>query len=285
MGQSRLQRRTIAANAVGAVFVWCLCMAAPAAAKSDLALWRLDCGTMDIEEMSYFSDAFAYDGQSVFLSNGCYLVRNGDRYFLWEAGLPASYLGNETRNNGWLSSLSVTLEDQLAQIDLEPADITLFGISHYHGDHIGQAPAFTNATLFISEADANWIRKSPPGNARSKLAHWFDGDGPITEFSRDHDVFGDGTVRILRTPGHTPGHSSLLVRLPETGDVLLSGDLYHLRREVGLRNVSQWNPSRADTLASIERFEAIVEELDPITIIQHDPVDIDKLPAFPTPAR
>lgn len=252
--------------------------------SAQLQLWRLDCGEMAIDDISYFSDAYAYDGQSAVIGNGCYLVQHGDQYLLWDAGLPASVLNNTTPRGGWTSSIKATIADQLAQLDLAPGDIDFLGISHYHGDHIGQAADFNGADLLISAADAAHIRTNASGNARRRLASWFDEGGSITEFRADHDVFGDGQVTILATPGHTPGHSALLVKLENAGPVLLTGDLYHFRSEIGGRNVSRWNTSRADTLASYERFEAIVEALAPTIIVQHDKGDIDKLPAFPKAA-
>lgn len=258
---------------------------AAVAAASQLEMWRIDCGEMMIDDISYFSDSYFYDGQSATISNGCYLIRHSDQYLLWEAGIPRDYLGNEVEDDGWTSSIAVTIVDQLQEIGLTTEDIDFLGISHFHGDHIGQANDFANARLLINRADADWIRDSPPGNARRRLAPWFEGDSTIDEFTGDHDVFGDGSVTILATPGHTPGHGSLLVKLPQTGPVLLTGDLYHFRSEVGARNVSRWNTSRADTLASIERFSAIVESIEPTIIVQHEPADIDLLPVFPKSAR
>lgn len=253
--------------------------------QTDLELWRLDCGEMIIEDIHYFSDTHSYDGQSATISNGCYLIRNGDRFLLWDAGIPREYLGNTEFRNGWLSTISVTIEEQLRRIELKTSDIDFLGISHFHGDHIGQAKEFSEATLLMNSADVDWIRSDPAGNAWLRLSPWFDDKATIVEFARDFDVFGDGTVNILATPGHTPGHSALLVRLTETGYVLLSGDLFHFHSEIGQRNVSRWNTSRADTLASIERFIGIVENIEPVVIVQHDPNDIDRLPAFPESAR
>ena len=255
------------------------------AADSDLKLWRLDCGDMIIDDISYFSDTHRYDGQSAEIGNGCYLVKNGDRYLLWDAGIATSYLNNTTKQDGWLSTISTTIAAQLSEIGLSPDEIDFLGISHFHGDHIGQAADFSVATLLMSSADAQWIRDNPPGNARRRLAPWFESDSDMAEFARDHDVFGDGRVTIIATPGHTPGHSALLVHLENLGPVILTGDLYHFRSEIGLRNVSKWNTSRADTLASIERFEALVTALNPIVVVQHDNGDIAKLPAFPEAAE
>ncbi len=260
-------------------------MAIAASEQTEVEMWRLDCGEMIIDDISYFSDSYKYEGQSATISNGCYLVRHGDKYLLWDAGLSRDVLGNTTANQGWTSSIRISIADQLTVLGLSIEDIDFVSVSHFHGDHIGQAAEFQTATLLMSEPDALRLRQRPAGNARRRLAPWFDADATMVEFTGDHDVFGDGRVTILALPGHTPGHSGLLVQLTETGSVLLAGDLFHFRQEVGERTVSKWNTSRAETLASIERVEAIVDQIDAQLIVQHDPVDIERLPAFPKSAR
>ena len=56
---------------------------------------------------------------------------------------------------------------------------------------------------------------------------WIKGESKVEPQPIDKDVFGDGTVIVLRTPGHTPGHSSLLVKLAGMGAVILVGDAVH----------------------------------------------------------
>ena len=97
-------------------------------------------------------------------------------------------------------------------------------------------------------------------------------------------MFGDKSVVMLDMPGHTPGHKVLLVRL-KSGPVLLSGDLYHATEQVANRGVPSFNTNRADTLASFDRFQAIARNLGAKVIIQHEPADIAKLPAFPQAAE
>ena len=89
---------------------------------------------------------------------------------------------------------------------------------------------------------------------------------------------------MLNLPGHTPGHRGLLVRLA-SGPVLLSGDLYHFTEQVERRGVPPFNTSRAETLASMDRFGRLGRNLGARIIIQHEPADIAKLPAFPEAAR
>jgi N-acyl homoserine lactone hydrolase len=97
----------------------------------------------------------------------------------------------------------------------------------------------------------------------------------------DYDVFGDGRVRILKTPGHTPGHQSLLLKLQVAGTVVLSGDLYHTRENHQYARVPTINTQRADTLASMARIETILKNSKARLIIQHDLRDFAALPKFP----
>jgi N-acyl homoserine lactone hydrolase len=89
---------------------------------------------------------------------------------------------------------------------------------------------------------------------------------------------------MLKLPGHTPGHNALLVRLA-SGPVLLSGDQYHFTEQVANRGVPSFNHDRADTLASHDRFDRIARNLGAKVIIQHEPADVAKLPAFPQAAE
>src|SRR6266567_928299 len=101
----------------------------------------------------------------------------------------------------------------------------------------------------------------------------------------DKDVWGDGTVRVIRTPGHTPGHSSLLVRLKSGNNFLLSGDAAHFRENYESNGVPAFNYDRAQTVASLERMKKVAANLNATVIIQHDLRDIGKLPAFPAAAK
>jgi glyoxylase-like metal-dependent hydrolase (beta-lactamase superfamily II) len=97
----------------------------------------------------------------------------------------------------------------------------------------------------------------------------------------DHDVFGDGTVRILAAPGHTAGHQVLELKLQKTGTVILSGDLYHLKTNREFMRVPLGNANRADTLASMNRIETIVKNTHARFIVQHDLQDFQALPKSP----
>ncbi len=112
-----------------------------------------------------------------------------------------------------------------------------------------------------------------------------DGGGSVEPVARDKDIFGDGSVVMLDMPGHTPGHHTLLVRLTGMGPVLLSGDQAHFQENYDSAGVPTFNTNRADTLASFDRFKALAKNLKATVIIQHEPRDINKLPAFPKAAE
>ena len=181
----------------------------------------------------------------------------------------------------------VSLVDLLAQIAIKPEQIKYVGISHYHGDHTGQVASFPKATLLIGarEWDAITAPKPAEGVNYKPFEHWIKGEGKVEPLALDKDVFGDGSVIVLRTPGHTPGHQSLLVKLPQTGNVILSGDAVHFRENYDNVGVPAFNFDRAQTVASIERLKKIAANLKATLIIQHDARDIDKLPAFPASAK
>lgn len=258
------------------------------ARAADLEMWRLDCGRIEVRDLSFFSDSFAYGGQSRDLTDSCYLIRHEQQYMLWDTGLPASLIGAKADPKAVLSpTLAADLPSQLARISVKPEQVTLIGISHNHFDHVGQAATFPGARLLIGKADFDALKLSPPpfGVEPALLAPWLAGTSKAVPVTGDFDVFGDGSVVMLKMPGHTPGEMSLLVRLPKTGPVLLSGDVVHFHEQLARRGVPPFNSDRSESLASMDRLAAIAKELNARLIVQHDETHVGKLPAFPNSAR
>ena len=252
-----------------------------------LQLWRLDCGSVEVPDLDFLSDSFAFSGKAKTVSVSCYLIRDGDRYLLWDAGLPLSRLGvGRTSVGGGRARLARSIVDQLSDLGLVPAEIAMVGLSHYHSDHSGQAASFPAATLLIGAEDIAvvWGSATAFNLSRDEFAPWMKGGGKVDEVSGDRDVFGDGRVLMLATPGHTPGHHSLLVRLT-SGPIILTGDLWHFTEQRAESGVPKINTNRADTLASMDRIEKVARALNARIVIGHEPGDIGILPAFPRFAR
>jgi len=256
-------------------------IAQPARADApDMALTRLDCGTPGAPTLvnQRFSDTYSYGDLKVQLVYSCYLVKHGSQYLLWDTGHAMT-----TPN----VAPKVSLVDQLAKLDLKPEQITYVAISHYHGDHVGQVGSFAKSVLLIGKGDWDVLTSpNPPASANpATFAAWIKGDAKVEPVPLDKDVFGDGTVMMLYTPGHTPGHHSLLVKLPQMGAVLITGDLAHFRENYETNGVPTFNTDRAQSLASLDRVKKLVATANATLVIQHDARDVDKLPAFPAAAK
>ncbi|MEI7444662.1 MAG: N-acyl homoserine lactonase family protein [Burkholderiales bacterium] len=252
------------------------CAALPAMAQ-EVTLTRLDCGS-GTNDPRRFTDTFAYGQPSMPFTFSCYVIRHGSNVMVWDTG----YLPGSQPN-----ATNPPIADLLKRMGIEADAVNFVGISHFHADHTGQLAPLKNATLLIGKGDWDGIVTQPPmGGANVRgFAEWIAEKRKVEPLTADKDVFGDGSVIILRTPGHTPGHSMLLVRLKETGPVLLSGDAVHFRENYEGDGVPGFNFDRAQTLASIQRIRQIEKNLKATLIIQHDPRDIGKLPAFPAGAK
>lgn len=258
-----------------------------AAQAAETELWRLDCGSIKISDLSAFSDTLHYQGEQRTLTDSCYLIRHDASYMLWDTGLPAALLGASQDGDGMKPSLSKTIKEQLSEIGVAPDKIETIGISHNHFDHVGQATDFPHAKLLIGKADLDGFRAEPPSFAvdPSLVKPWLSGKAPVEAVEGDKDVFGDGSVIMLSTPGHTHGSHSLLVRLAGKGAVLLSGDTVHFEEQFTNNGVPPFNADRAQSLASMSRLQDIAKALDATLVVQHDSNDIAKLPAFPASAK
>ena len=245
---------------------------------NDLKLYVFDCGSIHFPDLDNFSTSGDFAGKSSTFAATCYLIRHKDGDLLWDFGLPFEFLSKELVFGDEQSmSLKETLVDQLARIDITPDEIEYLSISHSHFDHTGQITDFSTPTWLVNEKEINFMFST------EQLSKTYAGFKNLKKnvFEKDYDVFGDGSVMILDTPGHTPGHTVLQVMLPETGPVLLTGDLYHQTMSRELKRVPRFNFDEPQTRQSIDRFEKIADELNANVIIQHEKMDIDKLPKIP----
>ena len=273
-------RYLLAILAVGVGAQGALGTRASAQAAPEITLTRLDCGTSQapVDVGARFTDTYAYNGVKLQFVFSCYLIKHGDDYMMWDTGHAMS---------AGAVAPKVSVVDQLAQLKVTPDQVKFVGISHYHADHTGQVGSFPKATLLIGKRDWDVLTGSTPNPAANPapFANWISGGGKLEALPLDKDVFGDGTVVVLSTPGHTPGHHSVLVRLKDMGAVLLSGDAVHFRENYDSDGVPSFNTDRSETLASIDRIKKIAANLKATVVIQHDARDVGKLPAFPAAAK
>jgi N-acyl homoserine lactone hydrolase len=209
---------------------------------------------------------------------------------LWDTGVPESSL-NDPRGWSTLPKLIVyhldkSLKEQLAGIGLQPSDIGVVAISHTHGDHVGNVGLFPYATVMMQRAEYSWIH-SPNGsndnvNQLMALARTLVGTPKKLQLiDGDTDVYGDGSVTLLSTPGHTPGHQSLLVHLKNSGFIILSGDIAHSEDNFEKDVVPSLNTDKAESIASMEKIRKLMATYKATLFINHDKSQEDKLRLIP----
>ncbi len=256
--------RLIVLTAIVAALAWTAVLAGAAGGLE--RLYVLDCGQNIGKDQSRWSPG-VNEGKSIEFSDNCYLIRHAKGLLLWDTGIPDAVAampdGMVVANGAITQRRAKTLAAQLAEIGVKPADITYVALSHTHGDHVGNVALFPSSTILIQGAEYDWAMTQPAKPA-------FEPTQTIEKLTGDRDVFGDGSVMILSTPGHTPGHQSLLVVLAKTGPVLLSGDAVHFRDNWDNRRVPSMNVNREQTLASMQRIAGVMETRKAQLWINHD---------------
>jgi len=241
----------------------------------------LDCGKISISDLDAFSTAGDYAGQADEFTNTCYLINHPNGHLLWDLGLPTQLVGRAPFTQQIFTvSVEKSITDQLAALGVAASELTYMSISHSHFDHIGQVDQVQGATWLVNQKEYDAMFPpdgSPP--ADPALAANYALFQPMERqiIGAEHDVFGDGSVLIFATPGHTPGHTSLQLKMPESGTVLLTGDLYHRTESRTLSRVPRFNNSEADTAGSMAAFEARGAAVGAKVIIQHEPADVTPL--------
>jgi N-acyl homoserine lactone hydrolase len=276
-----------------------LLAAAEATARPQLELYAMDCGRFSFADTDFYADDGSFKGVRGEMVNPCYLIRHGSDHLLWDLGMPDSLAESRadlTPREGIVLSMPKSLVSQLAELQLTPADVDFIAISHSHFDHIGNGALFRRATFVLDEREHAFLFKAEEraqslrimgvhGAALNKSYSALEQSKTVKiKHGEPHDFFGDQSVVMYSAPGHTPGHRMLLVRLPEAGAILLTGDMYHLAQSRERRTIPRRN-DRAQTLASFEVVEKLAADNKARVIRQHVPEDFTSLPAFPKSLR
>jgi N-acyl homoserine lactone hydrolase len=246
-----------------------------------MKLWRMDGGQFHTA-LNNFSDTLDYPGEFARLTNSYYLIEHRKGLMLFDTGFPTRMSEPIDPPNGITSIAGVPVSQQLADVGFSLSDVSILALSHYHLDHTGQAELFPQARLLLGRQDIDALRAhhAPFYSEPGRLSHWLFGTGRMDPVDGDLDIFGDGAAIMLALPGHTPGHHGLLLRLPDTGPVLLCADTVHFAAQL-IGRVPSINTSRAESLASIDRVRNLVKNFNAKLISCHDPDDVTKLPAHP----
>jgi glyoxylase-like metal-dependent hydrolase (beta-lactamase superfamily II) len=179
-------------------------------------------------------------------------------------------------------SASRKLAPQMAAAGYKPSDVTYLVMSHYHSDHTGNANLFAGATWIVQKAERDYMfQDKPPGIIQPATYSALRNAATKVLDNEDFDVFGDGTVVVKSTPGHTPGHQVMAVTLPKFGPVILSGDLYHYPEEIATGRTPSFEFDAAMSAKSRAAVQAFAKETGAKLWIEHDKLTHAALPKAP----
>jgi len=216
----------------------------------------------------------------------CYLIAHPRGTLMWDVGvIPDSAFKSDGKPvTEGRSTVTRPLKAQMAAAGYSPADITYLALSHYHSDHTANANDFAGATWIVQQAERDFMfGDKPAGIVKPEHYSALRNSKTIVLRNEDHDVFGDGTVVLKSTPGHTPGHQVLFVRLAKTGPLLLAGDLYHYPEERTFNRFPTFEFDAGQSAASRAKMDELMKQTGAVMWIEHDlptHAKLKKAPAF-----
>jgi len=250
-------------------------------------LWALDSPTFTLDRGILMVGASG----EVTIPMPAYLIEHPRGLVLFDTGLaPQAADAPELVYGGLASFLGIRfspeqrVDRQIESLGYRLSSVTHVVASHTHFDHTGGLHLFPEARLYVGQGDLRYAFWPDPAGAAffrtadlepTRSYRWLEVPRGV-----DHDLFGDGSVVVLSTPGHTPGELSLLVRLPGR-NFLLTGDTVHLREALEREVPMPYDADTAEAVRSIRRLKLIRESADAIVWITHDPEDWAEFPHAP----
>jgi N-acyl homoserine lactone hydrolase len=181
-----------------------------------------------------------------------------------------------------IMSATKPLQPQLAAVGYKPSDIRYLVLSHYHSDHTANANDFAGATWIVQKAERDFMFADKPQGIIQPAQYSALKNAKTTVLNNeDLDVFGDGSVVVMSTPGHTQGHQVLFVKLPKRGAVVLAGDLYHYPEERATGRTPTFEFNAEQSTAARKKIETFIKQNKAELWIEHDIATHAKLPKAP----
>jgi len=238
------------------------------------ALYMMDCGGGEFDYNILV--AFLHFGEKVIVPFSACLIDTDDGPVLVETGINPEGLRDPVKAAGERASATKLIlreEDdiraRLKEIGLKPRDVRTVILSHMHWDHAGGCKFFSHATFVVQRAEYRFALY--PDNAFRKpyVRPLFDGMSNLDLREGDGEVVPG--VWVISSPGHTPGHQSVLVTLPESGKILLALDAIDTRANIELEVVGgvPWNA--ALTIDSMRRLVQLAKRENATLLPGHEP--------------
>ncbi len=248
-------------------------------------IYAMCCGRLEFDRIFFFPEEAP--GSALTIEVPAFLIRHGSGTVLFDTGVDCYAQQDPVGRLGAQRAAAIKLcarphenvVDQLATLGLKPDDVTHVINSHFHFDHCGCNALFPRATFIVQRAEMEMARAP---NGPYDPAHW---DHPFDYqlIDGEHDVFGDGALVLIPTPGHTPGHQSLRVRAAPHLEFVLAADACyskaHLDREILPRAV--WHAPTM--IESFRALRALQDRKGCRLIFGHDPEQWATIRQAPAP--
>ena len=228
------------------------------------------------EVFLFDSGTLALDGVEVPVP--FFLIRHPDGDLIVDGGNPLAVARDPRAHWGGLADIFVVnmSEDQhcaaqLRRCGVEPGSVRYVVQTHLHIDHTGALGHFPDAEVVVHERELAAARNSGSPEASGYVRADFDRpELGWRTWSGELDLFGDGSVRLIETPGHSAGHTSLLLVLEQTGPMLLTADAADNRDQWEGRAHPRSLHSRESANRSMERLRGLAEETGALVVFGHD---------------
>jgi glyoxylase-like metal-dependent hydrolase (beta-lactamase superfamily II) len=245
-----------------------------------LRLYNMICGGIDISATSV--DPGADPAERVVVPVHCHLIEHPEGIVLYDTGMSPDAIGDHVWYWGRpiagriapVYKREETVMWRLGDLGYRTDQVEIVVNSHLHLDHAGCNRFFAKASFPVHPAElaAARAQEGVKGEAYT-AADW---KHPLSYVERigDYDLFGDGAVRVISTPGHSAGHQSLAVRLANTGTVILTGDCCNQRWVFDRIEPPASSWERREHIASIKKLRALHEAEGGLVLVSHDPAQV-----------
>ncbi|MXR53000.1 MBL fold metallo-hydrolase [Halovenus sp. WSH3] len=170
---------------------------------------------------------------------------------------------------------------QLEDAGYDTSEVDYLVLTHLHSDHAGHIDTFSEAEVLVQKDELRYAHWPVPVQEVFYLEGDFDmlrSDAyDVTPIEGPYDVFGDGSLTTFPTPGHTPGHQSVQVELPETGTVILGADIAHKESGYEREHLASFNYDISQSIESLRQLKARARRENAEVFVTHDNGHIEEL--------